>query len=136
MLTVPTTLFQVVPGVGLIALNQGQYQYVTQEGDGQEVAKVVQAVPGMNVLFYNAQIEYPGSYISTDNGVTGFWGIKGTYTDPSGSASQVWESAASLFDRQSHPNPFVDRNPDGTVGGPNIKITQVAPGLVQLSWGK
>jgi hypothetical protein len=51
--------------------------------------------------------------------------------------SPYWISpVGSFLDRKVNPNPFLDRNPDSSLGGPNIKLQVIAPGIEQLYWGK
>lgn len=46
------------------------------------------------------------------------------------------DPVGSFLDREANPNPFLDRNSDTSLGGTNIILQQVAPGVTVLRWGK
>jgi hypothetical protein len=45
-------------------------------------------------------------------------------------------TAAPILIRQLYPNPFEDKNPDTTVGGPRLILQSPASGEFNLRWGK
>jgi hypothetical protein len=45
-------------------------------------------------------------------------------------------TAAPILIRELCPNPFEDRNPDTTIGGPRLILQSPAPGEFNLRWGK
>ena len=73
-------------------------------------------------------------YVVLNTGGPRMYDLLGTYL-PDG--SPYWVSpVGSFLDRKTNPNPFLDRNPDTSLGGSNIKLTAVAPGVEILSWSK
>lgn len=132
-----------VPQAGA-AINDGDLKYVGQKGDALQLLAEIQAFCPNAVL--GPPPFWPYQYISTDNGITDFWMISGTYSPDNGQNNyQLVEAAGYLADRATSPSPFIDRNPDGSSPGPNpaLKFRIVAPpdkvngypGNIEVYWG-
>lgn len=60
------------------------------------------------------------------------WATQGT--DNQGRLIIV-DPLGSFIDRQKYPSPFLDRNPDTSLGGPTIKVLDLGY-TVELYWGR
>lgn len=119
-------------------IDDGDLKFVGQKGDGLAM------LPDVQKFCPNAALVIPQfwkyQYLSLD-GITDFWEISGIITID-GKQYELLEYSGELADRATAPNPFIDKNPDTTVGGPNLKYRIVEEpmdgylGEAEVYWGK
>lgn len=132
MLTQPSAQI-FTPGIGFNLVPEHIWKYFSSKADATVMLERIKALAPDAVLYDGLREFGIGvMYLDAD---TKIWTIKGAIV--SGDKSLVvWENAGWLFDRMTYPNIFVDRNPDSTLGGPELKYTDVDGATAQLSWGK
>lgn len=119
-------------------INEGDWKYAGQKGDGLAIFAKIQAMPGMNVSF-GLPPSWAYRTVSLD-GVTDFWFVTGTMTEGD-KVYDIYEGTGDLADRVGHPNPFTDRDRDGSTGS-TLKFRKVTepdsgyPGELEFYWGK
>ncbi len=124
MLIQPPVFYSV--GAFTIPLPENLWQFFSTHEQAQEVLKkVLLVVPDAQIVDGTRFLTMP---VQSIDDTVKIWLINGTYND-----GQVSEYAGSLFDRQSQPNVWIDKNPNGSVGGPNLHVTQYGQ-YCELSW--
>lgn len=123
-------------GIILQAVPEREWTRFSNSGDAVGLAEAINAaLPGqltMSLTPYIDAEESLGYYILNPGGVR-MYAISGTLAD--GTPFYV-DTVGEFLDRKANPNPFLDRNPDTSLGGPNLVLQQIAPGFTTLRWGK
>jgi hypothetical protein len=141
-----------------VPLQQNQWQYAGQKGDGEMILKkVIDLFGAPNLQFMGMNIDYlrpwtgvlltPATALysddavfyyrvsSTDGGVTDFWAIKAIYTRPEdGKQYIVYEWTGLLADRLVTPNPWFDKKGDKLSYLVASEPADGYPGTLQLRW--
>lgn len=63
------------------------------------------------------------------------WFVQGTVVEGK-SVYKVDEALGALLDREKTPNPFVDTNPDTSLGGTKLRLNKIGEENMELSWCK
>lgn len=126
MQTQPPVVYQA--GAATFPLPQNLWMYFSNKVDAETVlARVKSVVLDAALVDGTQDLFMPATSLDPDVKI---WEIKGTYN-----GSNVAEWAGALFDRMTTPNVWVDKNPDSTVGGDQIHVTQYGQ-YAELSWRK
>lgn len=108
---------------------QNLWKYYSTDGQARQLLAIVKGVV-LNAALTKDPYSYIGGASILDPNVA-MWRIEGTYN-----GAPVNEWCGDLFDRMSSPNVWVDKNPDSSVGGSQIHVTQYGSDYTELSWRK
>lgn len=126
MLNQPPVFYSV--GAFTVPLPENLWQFFSTRAQAEEVlVHVTKVVPDAQIVDGTRFLTMPAQSADPDVKI---WLINGTFN-----GGQVSEYAGALFDRQSQPNVWVDKNPDSSTGGTQIHVTQYGQ-YCELSWRK
>lgn len=127
MLTQPPVWYSA--GFQTFPLPENLWQFFCHKADAEALlAKVKIVVTDVVVEDGTRFLAMPAQ--STDPDVK-IWLISGSYN-----GAPVKEFAGALFDRMTHPNVWVDKNVDSTIGGSTLHVQQYGDSYTELSWRK
>jgi hypothetical protein len=126
-------VMQFVPGLGPTLVLESLWGFFSTRDQAEAILPKVRAVvPDAEI--YDSASEFGQPFMYLDQ-VTRLWAFRGKA--PFGDVSlNIKEAAGWLFDRQEKPQPFVDTNPDTSLGGPFLAVSNVGNGFGQLHWQK
>lgn len=133
---------QVNAFTGLRPVQKSIWKYICDVNAAQGMLALARKICPNAILVDSNDSFFGGSLVYYTE-VFKAWSITGFITVGSGAdvvQLQVLESAAWLLDRSIPPprgcgyDVWVDRNPDGSIGGPNLHYTDVG-GVAQFYWG-
>jgi hypothetical protein len=143
MLTPPNGVFKInYPAGGgtyLSAVPQREWGNFCQEGDAAALQATLNAQTNLG-LALGAPFVDPeqslGYVLATAGQPCQLWALTGTLTPPGGGTPvPFWiDPVGSFLDRQTNPDPFLDRNPDTSLGGPVIALRNYGSASAPV-WG-